>query len=81
VRTELVYVPDDLHGPFVERLLAHYLSDGGRLLVAEYYSSHENQPLTIDRRLKGLGFTVESTTHGFWDNVERTRIAVVRKVL
>jgi hypothetical protein len=80
VRTELVYVPDVLHRPYVQRLLEEYLVDGGRLLVAAYRSRDEMQPPPpIDHVLARLGFAVERIARGFWNNEERTRVAVIRK--
>lgn len=76
VRTELVYVPQELRAAFVGRILAHFLAPGGRLLAAEYTSA---DPLTIDAEIRSLGFTVESTLSGYLEGVEKTRIAVVRK--
>ncbi len=81
-RTELVYVPDDLHSMFVTRLLDHYLEHDGKLLVAEYRGRDKETPrLTVDSYLVELGFSVESVKIGYWNGVEQTRIAVVRKPL
>ncbi len=76
VRTELVYVPDELRAAYVRRLLDRFLAPGGRLLTAEYTST---APLAVDRELRSLGFLVESSLPGYLDGVEKTLIAVVRK--
>jgi SAM-dependent methyltransferase len=87
VRTELEYVPDELHASFVRRILEDFLSPGGRLLAAEYRgrsvsSSGEIRqtpegPLTIDGHLEDLGFAVGSIASRRWEGEERVRIAVV----
>lgn len=40
-----------------------------------------NIGLDIDRYLKRLGFVVESTKTAFWNGIEKTRVAVIRKLL
>ncbi len=80
VRTELVYVPDELHREYVARILDRYLQTGGRLLAAEYRARDDTDAsLSVDSRLKALGFTVEAMNCGYWQGLEVTRIAVVRK--
>jgi SAM-dependent methyltransferase len=80
VRTELVYVPDELRQRYASRILDRYLSPGGRLLAAEYRSRADEAPvLTIDQELAGMGFVVEDIHLGIWEGVEQTRIAVLRK--
>ncbi|MDQ2743733.1 MAG: class I SAM-dependent methyltransferase [Chloroflexota bacterium] len=80
VRTELVYVPDELHREYVARILDRYLHTGGRLLAAEYRArDNTDANLSVDSRLKALGFTVEAMNCGYWQGLEVTRIAVVRK--
>ncbi len=80
VRTELVYVPDELHREYVARILDRYLPTGGRLLAAEYRArDNTDTTLAVDSRLSALGFTVESVNSGYWQGLEVTRIAVVRK--
>ena len=80
VRTELVYVPDELHREYVARILDRYLQTGGRLLAAEYRArDNTDTSLTVDSHLSALGFTVESVNCGYWQDLEVTRIAVVRK--
>ena len=80
VRTELVYVPDELHPAFVARLVDVYLSPGGKLLVVEYRGKHQTESaLTIDRYLDQLGFRVATVKSGFWNDLEQTRVAVIHK--
>lgn len=60
VRTELVYVPDDLQRAFVRRLLDAVVDVNGRLIVCGYGSPRSNvvaQP--VGRVLRELGFTPE----------------------
>lgn len=81
VRTELVYVPDELHKVFVTRLLKQYVKSNGKALIAEY-RGHEQEAtpaIGVDRHLTELGFTVEHVEIGMLGRVEKTRVAVVRK--
>ncbi len=80
VRTELVYVPDELHRAYLTRLLDKFLSPGGKLLVAEYRSRTNTAPaLSIDTDLEQLGFAVQATRIGSDGGREQTRVAVVEK--
>ncbi len=80
VRTELVYVPTELHQQFVSLLLKRYLNPGGRLLVAEYRGRQQTEPaITIDSYLTTMGFPVKYIKVGILDGVEQTRIAVIEK--
>lgn len=80
VRTELVYVPNELQREYVVRILDRYLEPDGRLLAAEYRSRENTAPaLSIDRDLRALGFGVEAVHVGRWQGVEKTRVAVVRR--
>ncbi len=76
VRTEMVYVPDELRAAYVRRILDRFLAPGGRLLAAEYTSTG---PCTVDDELRSLGLTVESTRSGYLEGVEKARIAVIRR--
>jgi SAM-dependent methyltransferase len=79
VRTELVYVPPHLQGAYAGRLLDEFVEPGGSLLVAEYGGRGITEPeLPIVRRLADLGFLTERHVSGFWQGVEKTRVAVVR---
>jgi hypothetical protein len=40
VRGELVYVPDDYEKAYINHLLANYLEQGGKLLIANYGENH-----------------------------------------
>ncbi|MEO7000532.1 MAG: class I SAM-dependent methyltransferase [Ktedonobacterales bacterium] len=78
VRTELVYVPDELQQAYVRRLLTDFLTPTGSLLVAEYRArGPDAPPLRVEQRLAEMGFPVPARTSGFWQGVECTRIAVV----
>ena len=78
VRTELVYVPDELRTDYLARLLDLFLRPGGKLLVAEYRARGNAAPsLTVDRELCALGFTVERAVLGCWEGFEQARVAVV----
>ena len=80
MRTELVYVPTELHQQFVSLLLERYLNPHGRLLVAEYRGRQQTEPtVTIDSLLTGMGFTVKDVKVGVLDGMEQTRIAVIEK--
>lgn len=78
VRTELVYVPEELRTDYLARLLDLFLRPGGKLLVAEYRARTNTAPaLTVDRELCERGFDVERIVTGCWEGIEQTRIAVV----
>lgn len=78
VRTELVYVPDELQADYVERLLGLFLRPGGKLLATEYRARDDIAPaLTLDSALRKQGFPVECVVSGCWEGIERTRIAVI----
>lgn len=88
VRTELVYVPAELERQYVQHLLTHYLSPGGKLLVTNYAEdwanpeqglmpgSHPTSKL-LDR-LAELGFAPAAFKDGH-DPVKgrRVRVAVL----
>ncbi len=80
VRTELVYVPDELYGRYAHRLLEQFVAPGGALLAVEYSPKDKpNIGLDIDRYLERLGFAVAEVKQAFWEGVEKTRVAVIRK--
>jgi SAM-dependent methyltransferase len=80
VRTELVYVPEHLQGEYVGRLLEEFVEPGGSLLVAEYGGRGIIDPeLQIIECLAALGYQAEDHISGYWQGVEKTRVAVVRK--
>lgn len=80
VRTELVYVPKELHQQFVSLLLKGYLNPHGRLLVAEYRGRQQTEPaITIDSYLVGMGFAVKDVKVGVLDGMVQTRVAVVER--
>ena len=64
----------------VSRMLEQFVVPGGLLLAVEYSPKDKpNIRLDIDRYLKRLGFAVESTKTAFWNGIEKTRVAVIRK--
>lgn len=80
VRTELVYVPSELHQQFVSLLLERYLNSHGHLLIAEYRGRQQTTPtVTIDNYLASLGFSVKFIKVGVLNGVEQTGIAVIEK--
>jgi SAM-dependent methyltransferase len=80
VRTEIVYVPEQLRRQYVERILSTYLADRGKLLLTEYRSSKDlmDKPW-IDETLKQWGFSITKQLSGFYDNKELTRVLVISK--
>jgi len=80
VRTELVYVPEELQKDYVQRIIDRCLEPEGKLLVCGYTSSKrlDIKP-DVDRKLTDWGFRVERTASGFDKGVEATRVAVVGK--
>ena len=90
VRTELVYVPLELEREYVEFLIANYLTDGGRILIANYAEGMEipkgelfpdGYPTPfLAERLDQIGIRPERFVDGY-DPIKgrRTRIAVVAK--
>jgi SAM-dependent methyltransferase len=80
VRTELVYVPDELHRAYISSLLDLYLEPGGKLLVAEYWGRVEGKPgPNVGSYLSGMGFAPETEVSGSWQGVEQTRVAVLTR--
>ncbi len=80
VRTEIVYVPDDLQRRYVERIMEEYLADEGKLLIADYRNS--NTPADtpwFDVTLKKWKLNIEKHFSGVYDNKELTRVWVIAK--
>lgn len=60
VRTELVYVPDDLQAAYVRRLLGEVVEPGGRLIVCGYGSPRSGLVAhPVGRVLRDVGFEPE----------------------
>ncbi|HEY1368693.1 MAG TPA: bifunctional class I SAM-dependent methyltransferase/GNAT family N-acetyltransferase, partial [Gaiellaceae bacterium] len=60
VRTELVYVPDDLRRQYVERLLDRVVAPGGRLVLCGYGSPRSNVPTgPVRSAVRAFGFEPE----------------------
>ena len=80
VRTELVYVPEDLQYEYLKRITEKYLSDSGKLLLSEYRS--RNTPADtpwFDAKNKDWGLNITGQMSGFYDGQELTRIWVIKK--
>jgi len=80
VRTEIVYVPEELRRRYLERIMDVYLKDGGALLLAEYLSNKTpaDEPW-LARMLEQWGLKVINQVSGFYDNKELTRVMVIVK--
>ncbi|MBD1842620.1 class I SAM-dependent methyltransferase [Cyanobacteria bacterium FACHB-63] len=79
VRTELDYVPRNYRKPFVERLLAEFVEQNGRLIISQYRSRHDD--LTqgwVERELERYGFRDVEVHSGYSaDGLELCRVAVL----
>lgn len=80
VRTEVVYVPDDLQDKYIRRLLKEFIKPDGKLLISEYRSRKDDgsEPW-INEKLGGRGFRINHFKSGFWEGKELTRVAVILK--
>jgi len=80
VRTEVVYVPEELQEKYVKRLLNEFINVNGKLLVAEYRSRKDTESRKwIDEYLKEWDLTVEFINSGYYEGKELTRFAVIEK--
>lgn len=80
VRTETVYVPDNLRAAYLKRLLREFLEEDGLLLVTHYRGSNEDLTRDwLDEELSAEGFNVMRSVSGF-DSAgrEKCRVAVLR---
>jgi SAM-dependent methyltransferase len=80
VRTEIVYVPEELHKRYIKRIMDDYLADKGTLLLTEYRSRKDpaNKPW-IDQTIKSWGLKIVKKASGFFDNKELTRVLAIVK--
>ncbi len=80
VRTEVVYVPDELQRQYIERIMDKYLTNEGRLLIADYRSRKDpaDKPW-FDVTLKKWKLKIEKYVSGIYDNKELTRVMVITK--
>jgi SAM-dependent methyltransferase len=80
VRTELDYVPRNYRKSFIERLLAEFVAQGGRLIISQYRSRRDD--LTqgwVNQELEGYGLRVVETHSGYnGDGLELCRVAVLQ---
>jgi len=80
VRTEAIYVPEELQERYIRRLLSDFVVDDGKLLVAEYRGRKDSTSKKwIDEFLRKWNLSIESVKSGFYEDKELTRIVVVRK--
>jgi SAM-dependent methyltransferase len=80
VRTEIVYVPEQLRRRYIERIIDTYLTDEGRLLLAEYRNSRDPVDLPwLEQTLTKWGLKAEHQASGFDNNKELTRVWVIKK--
>jgi SAM-dependent methyltransferase len=80
VRTELDYVPRNYRKPFIERLLAEFVAQEGRLIISHYRSRHDNLVHGwVDQELTEYGFRVVETHSGYnGSGLELCRVAVLQ---
>jgi protein-L-isoaspartate O-methyltransferase len=80
VRTELNYVPRNYQKRFVERLIAEFVSEHGRLIISQYRNHRDD--LTqgwIECDLVAWGFAVSEIHSGYsGDGLELCRVAVLQ---
>lgn len=80
VRTELVYVPDELQEQYVNRIIDSYVVDEGRLLLNEYRS--RGTPFDaawFDIKINDWGLNVHKQFSGYFDNKELMRVSIIIK--
>jgi SAM-dependent methyltransferase len=80
VRTEVVYVPEELQKQYIDRIINGYLKDDGRLLLAEYRPRQgpADKPW-LDAALIKWKLNVVKKVSGFYDNKGLTRVWVIAK--
>ena len=80
VRTELVYVPEELQREYLERIVARYLAAEGKLILTEYRSrkTPSDKPW-IDSTLIDWGYDITGQVSGFFDDRELVRVSVIKK--
>lgn len=80
VRTEIVYVPEELRKSYIQRILDTCLTDGGKLLLAEYRSRRDpvDRPW-LNETLTDWGFPVIKQVSGVYESKESTRVLVIAK--
>lgn len=81
VRTELVYVPEQLKKEYVDRLLKLFLTDKGKLLIAEYRSRRDIEYVPwINTFLENEGFRIDECKSAFCEGKELTRVCVISSI-
>lgn len=81
VRTEVVYVPEDLQRQYIEKIMDKYLADEGRLFITEYRSrkTPSNTPW-LDETLKKWKLNIVNQASGVYEDKELTRVWVIKKI-
>lgn len=80
VRTELVYVPEHLQKPYLDRILNTYVKDNGKLLVAEYgLSSRPPNTSYLGNLLRAWDYKLIDQRSGYYEGKEHTRIYVIAR--
>jgi len=80
VRTEVVYVPDELQDDYIRKLLKDYVKPDGKLLITEYRSrKYDGSDPWINEKLNKNGYKIKYYMPGFWEGKELTRVAVMLK--
>ncbi len=90
VRTELVYVPDELEREFIGRLMENFIKPGGRLLIASYSEGLPREKIKLIEggnpsseilpHLEELGFQADGYRDGYDPVKDRhVRIAWIDK--
>ncbi len=80
VRTELVYVPRNFRRPFVEKLLANFLTHNGKLILSDYRSRRDNLTQDwIEDDVRQWGFEVAECHSGYGEGgLELCRVVVLQ---
>ncbi len=82
VNSTLDYVPYELREAFVQRLLDHYVKQGGFLLIAEYSGRRTGVPeKRVSEELQQWGFSIKDVKSSALeqDPLAQIRVAVLRK--
>ena len=80
VRTELVYVPEHLQKKYLDRILNRYLTEDGKLLIAEYgLSTRPPNTSYVGNLLMAWGYNLIDRKSGYYEGKEHTRIYVIAK--
>ena len=80
VRTDLVYIPEELAQEYLERIIDRYLATEGRLLLTEYRSRQTpaDEPW-FDAQLKEWGLNIVGQASGYFDDMELIRVSIINR--